>query len=485
MTRPHARRASARPATPAGQVRSANLADSVLRRRLHAILHLGANAYLMALAAWQRGLQVTFHYEMASHCPRFAHLALAGYRGELFTVSDGRDRHTFFRTMGDRTTRESSAACEFKPHTKAILTKAGVAVAPGVVVAPGKQDEAEAFLAEDPSRRYLLKPVNGTLGRGVLRNLSAAEARHHLKTITQPMLLEAFATGIEYRVYVTAGRVIAALIRRPASVEGDGHHSVRELVARKAAARRCHPVYRDDPITLEDSELAFLAAHGYAPNDVPPLGTRVYLSNVPSQHAGGDMIDGLEQLPSLAAKQAVTATRALGLPNAGLDMIVAEQEHQAAAEGGGAPRCVVLEVNQNPYLRLLSIPMPGVFETAHNRVPESIIDDYFPGSVRRHRFTGASFDFNAICHVLASGTVSNVSLPVLEKHWVHERVVIPAVHVDQALIHQLQQVRLRYGLYLQLLKSETGDVTLDWVGPDARSADLRRVLPAHLRLQRI
>ncbi|MCG6659892.1 hypothetical protein HOP52_19295 [Halomonas campisalis] len=449
------------PAPAAAERPSADFTDSVMKQRLHAIPHLGANAYLLALAAWQRGLKVTFHYEMASHCPRFAHLPFSGYRGEFLTIGDGRRHHAFYRVMGDRTTQEASAHCESKPHTKAVLSKAEVPVVPGVVVAPGELAAAEPFLTQGPAGRYLLKPVDGTLGRGVLRNLTAAQVRDALASLDAPMLLEAFVVGTEYRVYVTGGRVVSALIRRPASVVGDGQRSVRELVERKAAARRAHPVYRTDPLALDESALAFLAAHGHTPEDVPAPGERVYLDDRPGTQFGGDFIDGTGALPPPAAKVAIAATRALGLPNAGLDLIVPEDD---------PARSVVLEANQNPYIDLDVLPFPGVYVAGSNRIAESIIDDYFPSSVTRPRFPRASFDFMAICQMLTTGIVSEVSLPVLGADWVHERLTLPATQVDQAIVDRIHQVRLRHGLHVQLVKSETGDVIVDAVAPRERWA---------------
>ncbi|WP_404298470.1 hypothetical protein [Halomonas sp.] len=469
---------------------SADFADRVMCQRLHQIEHIGANAYLLALAAWQRGLKVTFHYTF-THSERFAHLPLTGYRGEFLTISDGRKTHDFYRVMGDLTTRRASALAESKPHTKAVLAKADIDVAEGVVVEPGQQQLVERFLAEREGRRFLMKPVNGTLGRGVLRNLTAKTVLDQLASFQQPMLLEEFVVGTEYRVYVTDDRVISAMIRRPACVQGDGQHSVEQLVESKAAARRAHPVYRDDPIVLDGEALAFLAVHGHTPDEVPAAGTRVYLSDVPSQHAGGDMVDASDYLPEAVRDIAVRAARALGLPHAGLDLIVTSppDDEGAARDGDGQDggmkgstsiRTVVLEANQNPYIRLSSIPMPGVFENASNRITESIIDHYFPRSVHWPRLVRASFDFPAICQMLQSGVVGEVSLPVLGRDWVHERFTLPATQVDQGLVDRIHQARLRYGVHAQLLRSETGDVTVDAVAPKAQWEAMRQALASVL-----
>lgn len=444
------------------------LNDPLLRHRLAQVTHIGANAYLLALAAFQRGLKVTFHYEMASHCPRFESLPVSGVRGELMTISDGRKRHAFYRVMGDLTTREASMQAESKPHTNAVLRKAGIVVAEGVVARPGRCNKAEHFLAKHPEARFLLKPVDGSEGRGVLRDLSAGQVLTHLAAAERPMLLEEFVVGTEYRIYVTGDRVVSAVIRRPASVEGDGRLSVAELVERKAAQRRAHPVYHADPLELDTATQAFLAANGQSENDVPAAGERVFLSDVPSMHEGGDIVDGMTSLPAWVAGIAVRAAQTLDLPHAGLDMILEEEHTTVIRDDTSMPRAVVLEANQNPYIRLTAIAMAGILEATSNAVAESVIDHYFPGSITSLRHPRASFDFNTVCQALNGGTLSEVALPVLGQGWVHKRYIVPAERVEQTLIDQVHQVRMRYGIHAQLLYTSGGEAILDAVAPQQR-----------------
>ncbi len=450
---------------------SADFADELMRLRLEEIQHEGRNAFLLALAAWQRGLRVTFHYEMASHCARFAHLPFSGHRGEFLTVSDGRRRYTFYRVLSDRTSREASATCESKPDTKVAMKQAGIDVPAGLVIDPSQLAAAEGFLTARPNGRFLLKPVAGTLGRGVLRNLGNAETRAKLKALDQPMLLEEFLTGTEFRVYATGDRIVKVLLRRPASVEGDGSRTVRQLVARKAALRRAHPIYRNDPLVLDGAAEAFLAARGYGVDQVPAAGERVYLSDIPGTQYGGDFVDGLAQFPEVAADIARRATAALKLAHAGIDLLVVEGVRQER------PRVVVFEVNQNPYIDHEPLPFPGVYTGGTNRIAESIIDHYFPQSVNQTRHRRGTFDFNTVCRMLRTGAVGEVTLPVLGQGWVHRRAIIPALGVEQSFIDQIHHARLRLGIHLQLVRSKTSDIVVDGVAPEARWAAFDEQVP--------
>ena len=441
----------------------ADFTDFLMCWRFREIEHVGRNAYLLALAAWQRGLRVTFHYEMASHSWRFSHLQWAGVRGELLRISDGHRSHAFYRVMGDRTSARASATCESKPHAKAVLRKAGIRVPDGVVVEPGRAREANSFLARSPAERFLLKPLDGTLGRGVLRDLGASDVRRHLSALEQPILLEELVAGREYRVYVTGEQVVSVLRRRPASVLGDGQQSIRKLVERKAAARSIHPVYREYPLVLDASAEGFLAEHGYAPSDTPEEGQRVYLSAIPGTQYGGDFVEAEAEFPREAEGVALAAVRALELPNAGIDLIVVDAPGDDPVAG-----VVVLEANQNPYIDHEPLPFPDAHPGGFNCIAESVVDDYFPESRGNTRYPRASFDFGAVCSALQAGAVSTVSLPVLGLEWVHERVTLPPDQAGQEVIGRVNEARLRYGINVQLVRRESGALVVDGVAPRQR-----------------
>ena len=455
---------------------SADMRSPVLAQNVTQIDYVEANAFLVALAAWQRGLKVTFHYSFAQD-RRFAHLPVTGHRGELFSVSDGKKRHSFYRTLGDLTSREAAALCDSKPDTKALLQQAGIDVPTGVVVNPGQVSEAEDYLSRNPYQRFLLKPVDGTLSQGVSRNLSAQAVRLLLATSQKPMLLEEFVQGTEYRVYVVGDRVFSALIRRPASVEGDGQHSIAQLVAQKASLRRKHPLYRNSPLVLDDNALLFLAKQGWQRDGIPAPGERIYLSDVPDSTAGGDLIDATNVLQPLAQECAIRTARTLDMPFTGIDLIVAENiSEDGNVSDDTSPRIIVLEANSAPYIANSAVAFTGVFESPHNRVAEAIIDYYFPESVASRRHVKASFDFMQICRILQSGTVGEVALPVLGHDWVHRSLRIAATEINERTEPRIYNAMFTWGIHAQLIKSDVGDLVVDLVAPEDRYTAFLRAL---------
>lgn len=455
---------------------TADFNDPVMHARVWQIDHLGIQAYLVALAAFQRGLRVIFHYELASKSERFGYLSGPGHLGEFFSVSDGYRCHCFRRTLGDLTSKASSALVDNKQQTKELLARHGVDVPDGVLLGENPAESAGRFLARHPDRRFLLKPLAGTEGKGVIRNLSPPAVAEHVSAAGQAeasMLLEEFVPGTDYRVYVTGGRYIAALARVPANVTGNGRDSIRQLINRKNALRRAHPVYRRDPIALDTSMKERLARDGLSLDAVPAAGQRVFLDDVPSVHRGGDVEDVTDSLPHSVREQAIRAQQALALPNTGLDLMV-------SGAGTVQERVVVLEANQCPYIALLSLPLDPATPSPGNRVAESIIDHYFPASVTNHRHTRASFDFMQICRTLQSGVASEIALPVLGQEWVHQRKNIPAVRVDGSVPEKIRRAMLLQGIHAGFVQTETGDVIVDWVAPKDRARRFADTLEAKL-----
>lgn len=294
----------------------------------------------------------------------------------------------------------------------------------------------------------------------MIRNLSADAVVEQVGSHgDRLMLLEEYLPGSDYRVYVTAGQYIAAVVRLPANVVGTGRDTVQQLIEAKNAQRMEHPVYCHYPIPLNAHVEDYLRGEGLSLESVPGENQRVFLSDVTSVPYGGDVEDITESLPNAVREQAVQAQQALGLPNAGLDLIV-------SSAGTAQQRVVVLEANQTPYITLLSLPLNPATPSPGNRVAESIIDYYFPESVNNERRTQACFDFMRVCRMLESGLVSEIALPVLGEEWVHKRLKIPASCIEENTPSTVQQVMFRLGIHAQIWPTDRGDFLIDLVAPE-------------------
>ncbi len=158
--------------------------------------------------------------------------------GGLFTLTQGGRQIRCRESLSDLTTAVSMTLCQDKVLTHRALQHAGLRQ-PQQRLA-GSAEENAAFLAEHGS--LVVKPVDGEQGQGVAVDLRTAEeveeaieaARH----FDSRVLLESYHAGHDLRVLVIGYEVVAAAIRRPAAVIGDGRHSIRELIEAQSRRRQ-------------------------------------------------------------------------------------------------------------------------------------------------------------------------------------------------------------------------------------------------------
>jgi len=321
--------------------------------------------------------------------------------------------------------------------------------------------QVKMFLKRHPHQRFLIKPLRGTLGKGVHRKLSAQAVLALLPTLQGEHLLETHINGPEYRVHVVAGRCVASLQRTVASVVGDGQQTLATLIDKQRQQRAVHAVYRHAPLPNEQAAQVFLTARGQSLSDVPATDERVALSAIPSFAEGGGLVDVTMTLPERVADVAIRTQQALGLPNTGIDLIV---EHL----GQPNERVVVLEANQNPHIYTDALPFPGVHPGGGNRISEAVIDAYFPASVDRPRHARASFDMRAVVQALQSATLGEIALPVLGPTWQHQRLTLAASQSTETTRSQLQKLIFALGVNGQLWVDDTGQCLIDILAPAPR-----------------
>jgi D-alanine-D-alanine ligase-like ATP-grasp enzyme len=116
-------------------------------------------------------------------------------------------------------------------------------------------------------------------------------------------------------------RLVAAAIRRPAEVVGNGRDTVRQLIERQSR-RRAAATGGESQIPLDVETERCVAQAGYSMDDVPPPGAAFPVRKAANLHTGGTIHDVTDQLhPDLAAA-AINVARAIDIPVVGVDFIV-------------------------------------------------------------------------------------------------------------------------------------------------------------------
>jgi len=151
-----------------------------------------------------------------------------------------------------------------KRATKAFLQHIGVPV-------PGNLTAEQV----NPNDTIVVKPCCATGGRGVRIGLAKDVLGLQDDRLIAPepgTLMEQFVTGNHYRVVVYHGTVLGAVRRTPASVTGDGTHTVRQLIELSTACRRLVP---------DESNSGL--------DQVPPAGVAVPVNKVSNFAQGGSV----------------------------------------------------------------------------------------------------------------------------------------------------------------------------------------------------
>jgi GNAT-family acetyltransferase (TIGR03103 family) len=284
--------------------------------------------------------------------------------GEMRLSVGGRTVLTI-ESMSEFTTAVALSRCDDKRVTRRIMERAGVRVARGAVAADGDIAEASALLRE--VGEVVVKPARGEQGKGITVGVTDGDGLERAVAVALQfcphVLVEEFAPGEDLRVIVIDRQVVAAAVRRPAEILGDGRHTVADLV-RSTSRRRERATSGESRIPLDDTTTAVVAAAGWSMDDVPPNGTRIRVRRTANLHTGGTIEDVTSHLHPEVAAASVRAAEALGIPVTGLDFLV------PAVDG---PDYVFIEANERP----------GLANHEPQPVVERFVDLLFPDTRRR------------------------------------------------------------------------------------------------------
>jgi len=121
-------------------------------------------------------------------------------------------------------------ACD-KEETKNLLEAAEIPVPRGRIV---YSEEGLKEALERISYPIVTKPVDGNHGKGATTNITnwedALRGLEAAKKYSRGVIVEKFITGQDHRVLVINYKFVAAAIRKPASVIGDGNSTIQELI---------------------------------------------------------------------------------------------------------------------------------------------------------------------------------------------------------------------------------------------------------------
>jgi len=299
---------------------------------------------------------------------RIPHIRLNA--GNLVQLGHGARQRRIWTAETDRTSAIAEGIAGDKDLTKSLLKSCGVPVPEGQIV----ESPAEAWeAAEDLGLPVVVKPTDGNHGRGVTLDLTKREDIEAAYTLAaehgSEVMVERCIRGLEHRLLVVGGRVVAAARGEAAWVTGDGRSTVLELIASQINTDPRRGDSEQFPLGFVDpfqdgAVMLEIQRQGLATDAVPVAGRRVLI-----QRNGNVAIDCTDLMHPEVDHLVSLAARVVGLDIAGVD-VVAEDIGRPLADQGGA----VVEVNAGPGLLMHLRPAEGMPRPVGHAIVDHLFD---------------------------------------------------------------------------------------------------------------
>jgi cyanophycin synthetase len=297
-------------------------------------------------------------------------------RQSLVQLGYGSRQQRLRASITGRTSQVAVAFAGNKDLTKAMLQELGLPVPRGKVV---RSVEAAIAAAGDLGTAVVIKPLDGNHGRGVSTELRSEDqittAFNLAASISQRVIVEQFLPGNDHRILVVDGKLVAVAERAPASVVGDGFHSIAQLI----------DMLNEDPrrgeghekvltrIKIDDALETMLTRQSKQLSSVPMAGEMILLRGTANLSSGGTSTDRTDDIHPENRLVAELAARTIGLDVAGIDFVSPDIRRPVSETGGG-----IVEINAAPGFRMHLDPSQG---PARN-VAAPVIDMLYPPGSR-------------------------------------------------------------------------------------------------------
>jgi len=209
----------------------------------------------------------------------------------------------------------------------------------------------------------VIKPVNGSMGKGVHLNIKSEKELFKIIGLSDynDIIVEEQVYGDEYRIYLVYGRYYGAVKRFPPSIIGDGKSCVSKLIENKNNSKK----RKNLPLIDASKAKIFLLDKGVSVDFIPKKGEIVSLGAVLGRSSGGDVYDLKDNLPKWVLDKIEVIGRDFSKNLCvGLDVIINKDF------------LYVIEVNGRPQLSSLINPDEGY----GSNIADALVSVLFPMS---------------------------------------------------------------------------------------------------------
>ena len=295
-------------------------------------------------------------------------------RYSLVQFGHGKYQKRIQATVTNETRHIAVEIASDKDDTNSLLSDLGLPVPIQKLVYSEKE---AVYSARRIGYPVVLKPLNANHGRGVSINLTEDDQVKKAFKIARErgssrgVLVESFITGLDHRMLVIDGILIAVAKRVPGHVKGDGKHTIHQLV----------DMVNDDPrrgighekvltqIQIDHQAERLMKAKGYTLETVLKKDEILFLRSTANLSTGGTSIDLTDLVHPDNRSMAERAVKAIGLDVGGVDFLTDDITQSYKTVGGA-----IVEVNAAPGFRMHVAPSEG----EPRDVAGPVIDMLFP-----------------------------------------------------------------------------------------------------------
>jgi len=272
---------------------------------------------------------------------RGIHVEIIDAEAGFFRLTQGGVSIRCRESLSELTSAVAMSICDDKTAARRAVESAGVHV-PAQISGEEEDEALSAFL--DAYGSVVVKPARGEQGRGISVGLTSLEsvkvaideARAHCETV----LIEEMVEGNDLRLVVINYRLVAAAVRLPPKVVGDGQKTIRQLIASQSR-RRTAATAGESKIPIDAETERTLAACNYTLDDVLPLNEDLTVRKTANLHTGGTIHDVTDSVHPTLVDAAIKAARAIDIPVCGVDLMV---------ESPRSAKYAFIEANERPGL---------------------------------------------------------------------------------------------------------------------------------------
>lgn len=186
----------------------------------------------------------------------------------------------------------------------------------------------------------VMKPVDTAHGHGISMNIRSRtglkRALSHAKKYSKKKpMLQQYVTGHDVRLLIIDGEYTAAVRRVPATVEGDGEHTIAELIEIENGSP-----HRSRGISGKLKVISLHSARKFLERKirrVPEKGEKVPVVGVSNTSMGGHAEDFTVEVPKDIRRKAEAFARKLKMPLCGVDIILNDNGDYSFIEANSSP----------------------------------------------------------------------------------------------------------------------------------------------------